>query len=66
MTEDDLLKWLAQEDSSAYGECRGETFDALVEKGFAEFLPAAPPLDRDRARVRLTEAGAARARRTTS
>ena len=36
--EHDLLRWLAQEDLSQYGECYGKTLDALIEKGFAQIL----------------------------
>lgn len=38
MTELELLRWLAQEDMSQYGECYGQTLDALIEKGFAQVL----------------------------
>ena len=31
-----LLKWLAREDYSQYGECHGRHLDALIAKGFAQ------------------------------
>jgi hypothetical protein len=34
-SEEFLLKWLAQEDSSQYGECHGSALDGLIEKGLA-------------------------------
>lgn len=33
--ENELLRWLGQEDFSQYGECHGQTLDALIEKGLA-------------------------------
>ena len=36
MTENDLLRWLGQEDFSQYGECHGKTLDALIEKGLVQ------------------------------
>lgn len=59
MTDEFLLEWLSKEDSSAYGECRGEALDRLIGKGFAEVGPTPPGLDKNYARVRLTEAGRA-------
>lgn len=57
MTEKDLLEWLGQEDSSAYGECHGEQLDALIAKGLAEVEQAPPGRSKMFARVTLTEAG---------
>lgn len=34
--ERDLLKWLGSEDFSQYGECYGQTLNALVSKGLAQ------------------------------
>jgi hypothetical protein len=34
--EADLLRWLAQEDFSQYGECYGKALDALIAKGLAQ------------------------------
>lgn len=34
--ERELLKWLAQEDFSQYGECYGNTLDAVIAKGLAQ------------------------------
>lgn len=59
MTEKELLEWLSQEDSSAYGECHGEQLDALIANGLAEVGPPPPGRSRMYARVRLTEAGIA-------
>ena len=59
MTEKDLLEWLGQEDSSAYGECHGEQLDALIAKGWAEVGPTPSGRSRMYARVWLTEAGLA-------
>lgn len=59
MTEKDLLEWLGQEDSSAYGECHGEQLDALIAKGLAEVGPTPPGRSQMYARVKLTETGLA-------
>lgn len=59
LTEKDLLEWLGQEDSSAYGECHGEQLDALIAKGWAEVGPTPSGRSRMYARVWLTEAGLA-------
>lgn len=42
LTEKDLLEWLGQEDSSAYGECHGDQLDALIAKGLVEVGPTPP------------------------
>ena len=57
LTEKDLLEWLGQEDSSAYGECHGEQLDALIAKGLVEVGPTPPGRSQMFARVTLTEAG---------
>ncbi|GAA5544237.1 MULTISPECIES: hypothetical protein [Hyphomicrobiales] len=57
MTDEFLLVWLSKEESSAYGECRGEALDRLIAKGFAEVGPTPPGRDKNYARVRLTDAG---------
>lgn len=36
-----VLQWLAIEDESALGECRGAALSTLVAKGFAEISNAA-------------------------
>jgi hypothetical protein len=36
--EQHLLQWLGASDVSQYGECYGKAFDALIEKGLAEFM----------------------------
>lgn len=33
-----LLEWLGKDDGQ-YGECRGKTLDALIEKGLARIVP---------------------------
>lgn len=49
-----LIGWLAEEDSSALGECKGRDLDALVRNGLARIVNA----DRgDYARVELTPDG---------
>jgi hypothetical protein len=35
-SEHGLLQWLAQEDTSQYGECHGPDLDSLIAKGLAE------------------------------
>jgi hypothetical protein len=52
-----LIRWLAQEDSSVYGECNGKDFDALL---FLDLVtkpvaPAGRPIEY--ARVSLTDKG---------
>lgn len=34
--EADLLKWLASEDYSQYGECHGRVLDSLISYGLAQ------------------------------
>jgi hypothetical protein len=36
VSEVDLLKWLAKEDYSQYGECHGATLDGLIAKKLAQ------------------------------
>lgn len=51
-----LLEWLSKEETSAYGECRGNVLNVLLDAGFAKL---GPPDSRghDYRRVRLTDAG---------
>lgn len=51
-----LLDWLAKEDWSQVGECKGSELDHLITSRLAEYGPAHPRGDDFRA-VRLTEAG---------
>lgn len=61
MSDDDLLRWLSESDSSAYGECHGENLDRLVAAGLAELGPIPHGNDMEYyRRVYLTEAGWAR------
>ena len=57
MTDKQLLQWLAQEESSALGECHGKNLTRLAAAGLVRI--GEPPLGRDRlhARVTVTEAG---------
>ncbi len=56
ISEQELINWLAREDSSAFGECRGETLDRLIAKRFAQ-VEWMPGKHADYGRVSLTEAG---------
>lgn len=53
-----VLGWLAQAESSAFGECKGPALDELVARQLAEISAPGPlRIDPDYCRVRLTEAG---------
>jgi hypothetical protein len=49
-----LLEWLSKEESSAYGECNGDSLNLLVNTGLAQYSRT-PPSDYDG--VSLTAAG---------
>lgn len=49
-----LLRWLAKENFSAYGECHGYALNVLLNTGLAQ-VDHSPPSDY--ARVSVTEAG---------
>lgn len=55
-----LIRWLAKEDSSAYGECMGADYDRLLKYGLV-IEPTMPlsPRDIAYARVSLTPKGLA-------
>ena len=57
MTDKQLLQWLAQEDSSALGECHGENLTRLAAAGLVRIGEPPPGLDKLYARVTVTEAG---------
>lgn len=50
------LEWLAKEDASHYGECRGAALDRLLALGFAAMNPV-PPQGADYAVVWATDQG---------
>jgi len=54
-----VLEWLAKEDVSSYGECRGVALEGLIERGLARV--GAPvsihARDQDYLPVSLTDAG---------
>lgn len=58
LTKDErmTLEWLAKEDSSAYGECKGVALDTLVRLGLASLGPAEFGREYYR-RVEVTDAG---------
>lgn len=60
MTPVQLLEWLAREDSSALGECKGAALDVLIDYGLATIID---PQRGDFARVRVTAEGHAELRR---
>ena len=59
LTKDQRLvfEWLSKEDSSAYGECKGEALDTLVDLGIAELGPIPAGRSEDYRRVWLTDYG---------
>lgn len=58
MTKYDLLRWLSESDSSAYGECHGPLLDELVADGLVALGPVPPGKDMEYyRRVSLTEQG---------
>lgn len=61
MTRHQLLDWLSQEDSSLYGECKGELLDQLLGDGAVIITPDVRG-DPNYARVRLTPKGHAELR----
>jgi hypothetical protein len=56
--EHHLLDWLAKEDSSVVGECRGPALSELVARGFA-VLVSTDVRGADYGRVALTDKGRA-------
>lgn len=56
-----LLHWLLN-DYGAYGECRGPTLDALLQRGLVKLGPVPPGKDEDYRTVTLTETGVALAK----
>lgn len=54
-----LLEWLGKEDSSALGECEGQSLTVLVNLGLAEIGPPRAGLHPHYRRVSLTDAGRA-------
>jgi hypothetical protein len=54
-TDTHLLRWLGSEDTSAYGECAGPSFDRLAAAGLVRRVKSGRIPDLDR--VSLTEAG---------
>jgi hypothetical protein len=54
-----LLEWLGKEDSSALGECEGQSLNVLVNLDLAEVGPPRAGLHPHYRRVSLTEAGRA-------
>lgn len=52
-----VLDWLAKEESSALGECKGPDLDRIVALGLASISPAPAGQDADYSRVSLTAAG---------
>lgn len=56
MTRHQLLEWLAKEDSSLYGECKGPLLDELLRDGAVIVTPDIRG-DPNYARVRLTPLG---------
>lgn len=56
MNRQQLLEWLSEADSSAYGECKCVLLDELLSDGAVIITPDIKG-DPDYARVRLTETG---------
>lgn len=52
-----LIKWLSNEDSSSYGECKCKMLDELMAEGLVEFAIEVPEPRKEFSRVRLTEKG---------
>lgn len=52
-----LLEWLAKENASPYGECRGKALDRLVALGLAWIAPVPDGVDSNYADVSVTVAG---------
>lgn len=57
MTRLQLLDWLSREDSSLYGECKGDLLADLVRDGRVEVGDPPPGRGQDYAPVRLTTTG---------
>jgi len=55
-----LLEWLSKEDWSSYGECRGKSFDKLLDAGLVEKRPSnRSHIDESYDLCRLTDKGIA-------
>ncbi|MDP1702562.1 MAG: hypothetical protein Q8L53_16615 [Aestuariivirga sp.] len=52
-----LIDWLAKEDLSSYGECKGKLLDELFADGLVEFVTELPDPRKEFSTVRLTENG---------